>query len=103
MIPNLNVQEIHDTMREVRAHYGIPDNDRQTDWHALYLRRGERLLLKQAQLEEMTRQRDMLARRCAEQANHIAGLLELQAEDAAESERHPLADAIAVMQRSGVR
>ena len=39
----------------------------------------------------------------AEQARHIAGLLELQAEEAAEAERHPLADAIAVMQRQGVR
>ena len=46
--------------------------------------------------------RDMLARRCAEQAHHIAGLISLQAEESAEAERHPLADAIAVMQTAGV-
>jgi hypothetical protein len=72
-------------------------------YRAMWQARGARLIKLAAELEETRRQRDMLARRCAEQARHIAGLLELQAEDAAEAERHPLADAIAIMQRSGVR
>jgi hypothetical protein len=124
MIPNLNVQEIHDTIRAGQARYAMPERDR-TDWCAMWRQlvrhvapagapcgaswcamwrqRGIRLEKLAAELEDTIRQRDMLAKRCAEQARHIAGLLELQAEDAAEAERHPLAEAIAAMQRAGVR
>jgi hypothetical protein len=72
-------------------------------YHAMWQARGARLLKLARELEDTRQQRDALARRCAEQAKHIAGLLELQAEDAADAERHPLADAIAAMQRAGVR
>lgn len=72
-------------------------------YFAMWQARGARLIKLAAELEETRRQRDALARRCAEQARHIAGLLDLQAEEAAEADRHPLADAIAVMQRAGIR
>jgi hypothetical protein len=75
----------------------------ETDWQTMWRQRGVRLERLADELEDMTRQRDMLAKRCAEQAKHIAGLISLQQDEAAEAERHPLADAIAVMQRSGVR
>ena len=55
------------------------------------------------ELDKLKSNHDALARRCAEQAKHIAGLISLQAEEAANADAHPLADAIAVMQRSGVR
>ena len=92
-----------DTMRAGQQRYAMPEQDRLTDWRVMWMQRGDRLIFLAAELEEMTRQRDMLARRCAEQANHIAGLISLQADEAAEAERHPLVDAIAVMQRQGVR
>ena len=64
MIPNLAVQEIHDTLA----------THRNTDWHGMWRQRGDRLMKLAAELEEMTRQRDMLATRCAEQAKQIAQL-----------------------------
>lgn len=87
MIPNLNVQEIHDTIPGMRPAMADADLIKTMALH----------------IESLEAQRDMLAQRCAEQARQIAGLLDLQAEDAAEAERHPLADAIAAMQRQGVR
>jgi len=73
------------------------------DWQGMYRSLNGEFISLATELIETRRQRDALARRCAEQARHIAGLLDLQAEEAAEADRHPLADAIAVMQRAGVR
>ena len=92
-----------DTTRAGQQRYAMPEQDRQTDWHAMWVQRGDRLMKLAEELEETKHQRDMLARRCAEQANHIAGLLELQAEEAAEAAAPSVADAIAVMQKQGVR
>ncbi len=88
MMTSIAVQEIHDTLRAP-----------QTDWEAMWRQRGVRLMKLADELEEVTRQRDMLARRCAEQANHIAGLISPQAEEAAEVD--PIHDAVSAMQRNG--
>jgi len=79
-------------------------------YKAMWEARGKRLLYLAGICEQQANEndklrsdRDALARRCAEQAKHIAGLISLQQDDAAEADRHPLADAIAVMQRSGIR
>lgn len=50
------------------------------DFKALWERRGERLLARTLELEEMTRQRDMLATRCAEQARQIAAMAAVSVE-----------------------
>ncbi len=55
MITRIAIQEIHDTLRAP-----------QTDWQTMWRQRGVRLERLADELEEVTRQRDMLARRCAE-------------------------------------
>ena len=50
------------------------------DFKELWQRRGERLLARTLELEEMTRQRDMLATRCAEQAKQIAAMAAVSVE-----------------------
>lgn len=99
----IKLQEIHDTTRAKSREIAEASRAPEADWQAMWAQRGHRLMQLAADLEDMTRQRDMLATRCAEQAKHIAGLISLQAEEAAEAESHPLADAIAVMQRAGIR
>ena len=59
------------------------------------LRHGDAVIVREIGREHLCR--------CAEQARHIAGLISLKAEEAAEAEAHSLADAIAVMQTQGVR
>lgn len=98
MVPNLNVQEIHDTLRAGQARYAMPERDR-TDWCAMWRQRGVRLEKLAAELEETRRQRDMLATRCAEQAHQIAAMA---APFAPHTERTAF-DAIATMQRQGIR
>ncbi len=97
MITSIAIQEIHDTMRAGQARYAMPEQDR-TDWQAMWRQRGVRLMKLADELEEVTRQRDMLARRCAEQAEKIAELVNPY------KQRHlggSIHDAIKAMQRNG--
>ena len=103
MIPKLTVKDFFDTLPNSITDYDygaayVDDKPVTVLDMALALARTMQLRATEAEAA-----RDQLARRCAEQARHIAGLLELQAEEAAETERHPLADAIATMQKQGVR
>lgn len=112
MIPNLAVQEIHDTMRAGQARYAMPEQDRHNqNWQALWKLRGDKLIelsimvgqreatidRLESDIAEVTCQRDMLAKRCAEQARQIAAM-----HAPAQPERTIL-DAITAMQRQGVR
>jgi hypothetical protein len=107
---SIAVQEIHDTLA----------TRRNTDWHAMWEQRGVRLLYLaglleqqvaenetlQTELELVKGQRMIMAVRCADQARMIQSLLAkipANKPKAAEADAHPLADAIAVMQRSGIR
>lgn len=58
--------------------------------------------LDQQRIEELDNRCSMLARRCAEQARHIADLLAMAEEDAA-LDPDPIHAAIAVHQKQGVR
>ena len=120
MIPKLEVQEIHDTIPGMRPEPPVTPYDPRRSSRAgalgmpgvapkkddpswkITVALGHFQDLHR-RIDDLAAQRDMLARRCAEQARHIAGLLELKAEEAAEAESHPLADSITVMQRQGVR
>jgi len=70
-----------DTELGVIEHYTPPTAVKNTtDWKCMWERRGERLLARTLELEEMTRQRDMLATRCAEQAKQIAAMASVSIE-----------------------
>ena len=90
MMTSIAVQEIHDTL----------PTHRNTDWHAMWEQRGDRLMKLAAELEEMTRQRDMLATRCADQAKQIAQLTNPYRQ---RPHGGSIENAIAAMQRQGVR
>ena len=107
MTPKLDVQEIHDTIPGMRPEPPVtPYDPRRSSragnlgfYCAMQTERDTLLHL----VHELIHQRDALARRCAEQARHIAGLISLKAEEAADPDAHPIADAIATMQKQGVR
>lgn len=71
-------------------------------WHALWIRRGERLTIRASEVAELRSSRDMLARRCAEQAHEIARLMQLVSGQPP-AEAGDVHTAIAAMQRGGVR
>ena len=81
MIPNLNVQEIHDTIPGMRPAMADADLIKTMALH----------------IESLEAQRDMLAQRCAEQARQIAAM------HAPVQPEATSADAIAAMQKQGVR
>lgn len=89
MIPNLALQEIHDTMPSRRS----------TDWQELWERRGATLIRLVAELEETRRQRDMLAQRCAEQAKQLEALIS----PFSPTPRDVVGEAIRKMQDGGIR
>jgi len=67
-------------------------------YHALWKRRGERMSRLLTELCQTRHERDMLARRCAEQAAEIARLLA-----PADTPKATIHEAIAKMQAGGLR
>ena len=61
------------------------------------------LLMMHERCAKVTDHRDALARRCAEQARHIADLLAMNEEDRTQPEPPAVMAAIAVHQKQGVR
>lgn len=84
------------TLRE--AAFYIGGQQTQHHYKALWERRGQRLIAMAVELERVTSDRDMLARRCAEQAAEIARLLA-----PADTPKATIHDAIAKMQAAGIR
>ena len=93
-----------ETLREAAFYIGGQHTDNH-DYYALWVQRGERLtklvaqgVQDQAAIAKLTHERDMLARRCAEQAADIARLLA-----PGDTPKATIHDAIAKMQAAGIR
>lgn len=99
MIPNIALQEIHDQARETARKIAECSRRPETDWQAMWTQRGHRLMALAAELDEMTRQRDMLAQRCAELTREKYA----RAAPFAPQLTQTVADAIATMQKQGIR
>lgn len=85
------------TLREAAFYIGGQHIDKH-DYKALWNRRGERMSRLLTELCQARHERDMLARRCAEQAAEIARLLA-----PADTPKATIHDAIAKMQAGGLR
>lgn len=90
-----------DTIHELRAKLACARSSA-IHWHTLWLRRGERLTARASEVAELRSSRDMLARRCADQAHEIARLMQLLSGEQ-QVETGDVHTAIAAMQRGGVR